>query len=149
MARKTISMTIGTGIDEQLNALSEQYGLNKSSLVNRILQRTFACDHAIQNLMAVRPADRSRTIKRSYRIEEEIVAFMEQYPDLSMGTVIEKAVVQLMERNDQQKREFLFSWMCPTWTQGVRGETLPFGKEKRTEAAICASVRFCVYGEEI
>lgn len=34
---------------------------------------------------------------------------MEQYPDLSMGTVIEKAVVQLMERNDQQKREFLFS----------------------------------------
>ena len=65
MARKTISMTIGTGIDEQLNALSEQYGLNKSSLVNRILQRTFACDHAIQNLMAVRPADRSRTIKRS------------------------------------------------------------------------------------
>ena len=42
MARKTISMTIGTGIDEQLNALSEQYGLNKSSLVNRILQRTFA-----------------------------------------------------------------------------------------------------------
>lgn len=109
MARKTISMTIGTGIDEQLNALSEQYGMNKSSLVNRILQRTFACDHAIQNLMAVRPADRSRTIKRSYRIEEEIVAFMEQYPDLSMGTVIEKAVVQLMERNDQQKREFLFS----------------------------------------
>lgn len=42
-------------------------------------------DHAIQNLMAVRPADRSRTIKRSYRIEEEIVAFMEQYPDRSRG----------------------------------------------------------------
>ena len=109
MARNTRTTTIGTGLDEQPTALPEQYGLNKSSLVNRILQRTFACDHAIQNLMAVRPADRSRTIKRSYRIEEEIVAFMEQYPDLSMGTVIEKAVVQLMERNDQQKREFLFS----------------------------------------
>lgn len=39
--------------------------------------------------------------------------------------------------------------MCPTWTQGVRGEALPSGKEKRTEAAICAPVRFCVYGEEI
>ena len=39
--------------------------------------------------------------------------------------------------------------MCPTWTQGVRGESLPSGREKRTEAAIGAPVRFCVYGEEI
>ena len=109
MGRKTLSMAIGKIIDDQLNELSEQYGMNKSSLVNRILQRSLAGDNAIKNLMAVTLPDRGKTIKRSYRIEDDVVSFMEQFPDILMGTIIEKAVSHFMALSDEEKREFLFS----------------------------------------
>ena len=109
MGRKTMSMAIGSVIDEQLNELSAQYGLNKSSLINRILQRSLAGDNAIKDLMSTTLPDRGKTIKRSYRIEEDMVSFMEQFPDLLMGTVIEKAVSQFMALSDEEKRNFLFS----------------------------------------
>ena len=109
MGRKTMSMAIGKLIDDQLNELSEQYGMNKSSFVNRILQRSLAGDNAIKNLMAVTPINKDKTIKRSYRIEDDVVSFMEKYPDILMGTIIEKAVSQFMELSDEKKRDFLFS----------------------------------------
>ena len=83
--------------------------MNKSSLVNRILQRSLTGDNAIKNLMAVTPPNRGKSIKRSYRIEDDMISFMEQYPDILMGTVIEKAVSQFMALSDEGKREFLFS----------------------------------------
>ena len=113
MGRKTMSMAIGSVIDEQLNELSAQYGLNKSSLINRILQRSLAGDNAIKDLMSTTLPDRGKTIKRSYRIEEDMVSFMEQFPDILMGTVIEKAVSQFMALSDEEKRNFLlyrFYW---------------------------------------
>ena len=59
--------------------------------------------------MAVTPINKDKTIKRSYRIEDDVVSFMEKYPDILMGTIIEKAVSQFMELSDEKKRDFLFS----------------------------------------
>ena len=43
------------------------------------------------------------------RKEDDVVSFMEKYPDILMGTIIEKAVSQFMELSDEKKRDFLFS----------------------------------------
>ena len=110
MARKTVSATIAGEVDERLSELAKLYGMNKSSLLNRLLYRTFSKPDAIKNLIAVRLSERENVIKRSYRIDEELLESMNQYPDLSIGTIIEKAAAQWMALNDEERRDFLFFW---------------------------------------
>ena len=110
MARKTVSTTIAGEVDERLSELAKLYGMNKSSLLNRLLYRTFSKPDAIKNLIAVRLSERENVIKRSYRIDEELLESMSQYPDLSIGTIIEKAAAQWMALNDEERRDFLFFW---------------------------------------
>jgi len=109
MSRKTVSVSVSAKMDDLLAALAARYGSTKSGILNLILQRTLSADDGLKKLMSVELKQKDeKVIKRSYRINEELLVALKEYDGFSLALILEKAVAPLLDMDEPERQHFLF-----------------------------------------
>ena len=109
MSRKTVSVSVSAKMDDLLAALAARYGSTKSGILNLILQRTLSADDGLKKPMSVELKQKDeKVIKRSYRINEELLVALKEYDGFSLALILEKAVAPLLDMDEPERQHFLF-----------------------------------------